>query len=214
MPTSLERLEALENDVQQIKEFLSTFDPNNNPLVQMVAEKSVGIEQSMISISKTLAAITEELIETKVLKSEGVMVRMRDAQDGEQVNQIKSLKEAKMLEPATEIGEASIVVVKQQLVDTKTGDVKVLSNYRIVSMSHPTTNQVIRSNLLGKTVKGTVEGNVDADRKDIITVKEIYNLKETEVQGEQPEAQAEQTEEAQAEDGVSFDQSNEAHTPE
>lgn len=184
MSSSLERLESLEAGMLNLQSSVDRLDVTSNPMFQMLAEKVVGIEQSMVTISKTLAAISEELIETNVLKSDGVMARLRDAQDAEQINQIKSLKEADMLESASEIGPQSIVVVRHNLLDTETGEVKVLSNYRLVSMAHPTTNQVICSNLLGKKVKETVEGMVTQTKKDIITVKEIFSLKETSRPGE------------------------------
>lgn len=207
MSSSLERLEALEANVLELRSQLETMDVTSNPMFQMLAEKVVGIEQSMVAISKTLAAISEELIETGVLKSDGVMARLRDGQDAEQINQIKSLTEADMLEPATEVGEQSIVVVRHSLLDTETGEVKVLANYRLVSMAHPTTNQVIRSNLLGKKVKETVEGMVTQTKKDIITVKEIFSLKETQRQGEvsQDDSESLTTKPDESGDGAIFD---------
>ncbi len=182
--STLERIEQIEKDLAEVKSIL--LDPNN-PLLQLVAQRTASTEQSMVTLGKTLSALTDELISNGTVSSDAVMNRLRDAQDRDYHTQIKSMKDSGMLASAEVVSEDSVVVITQHVVDTSTGEMTTVSNYRLVPMGNPMVNPALRDNLLGKLVGGTIDGSVSDVKKEIITIKEIYNLADKEVSGENTE---------------------------
>ncbi len=196
--STLDRIDQMEKDIASLKEGFTDFsaqinevkailmDPNGQ-LIQMVAQRSANLEQHITTLAKTLAALSDELIQTEVVTSDAVMNRLRDAQDRDYYNQVQSLKDQQIVQEAAVVGPDSLVVISQAVLDTQTGETKEVSNYRLIPMGNPMVNPSLKENLQGKEVGQSIDGNVDDVKKEIITVQEIYNLTNRDVVGETQE---------------------------
>ena len=207
MSSTLERIENLEKQV----EMLLNRSGSTDPMVQMVINKAVGIEQAVTSMGKMLSAITEELSSTGQLDSLAVMTRLRKADDENGRQNIKVLLKNDVIEEVEVIDEMAMVVIGQKIINTETGETKVISEYNLIGMNHPMVNPVWKDSLLGKTKGETVKGMTGNNEEEVLTVLEIYGIKEKEVQGESEVNPVVSTEEAteQGEDAATTEESSE-----
>lgn len=180
MSSTLERIKKLEESMEQVVNKITSPDP----MLQMTMNKTIGIEQSVAAMGKTLAAVTEELSETGVLNSASVMARLRKAEDQSARDNIKALFTQNIIEESEVVDEASLVAVEQKILNTETGESTVISSYNLVGMRSPITNPVWKDSLLGKTVGDTVKGVDGTSEQEILTVLEVWAVQEREVEGE------------------------------
>ena len=180
MSSVLERLNKAEGTIEQLVMQVS----NPDPMLQMALNKIVGLEQSMVAMGKTLAAVTEELSETEVLNSTNVMARLRQAEDQSSRDNVKALLDQEVIEPSSAIGPSSLVAIEQKILNTESGETTTIAAYHLIGMKSPQTNQVWVDSLLGKVVGDTVRGVDGTNEQEVLTVLEIYSIKERDVQGE------------------------------
>lgn len=193
MSSTLERIQKLEEQMAQVVARLS----NPDPMIQMLMNKSIGIEQSVAAMGKTLSAVSEELTENGVMDGASVMARLRRGEDDANRQNVKTLLDQDVIESTDVVSPVSVVVLEQKIINTKTGEATLISSYNLIGMNSPITSPVWKDSLLGKSVGDTVKGIDGNDEEEILTVKEIYVLKERDVEGEEePEAPA-QTEESE-----------------
>lgn len=180
MSSILERIEKLEESMSQVVAKVTSPDP----MVQMLSNKTLGIEQSVTSMGKTLSAVAEELTEIGVMNGTSVMARLRRAEDETSRNNVKGLLQEKVIEVAEKVDGASLVAVEQKIINIDSGEVTVLAEYNLISMNSPVTDPAWRTSLIGKKVAETVKGITDGSEEEILTIKEIYKISEREVEGE------------------------------
>lgn len=176
--STLERIEELEKKNKEMSLSLEAM----SQFCQQVAQKTQGIEQSATQLAKTLAAITKVLIKRNVIDDMEVLEIMRKEDEDQLRSQISGLVQSGIFEKATEIGADSVVLVKQALVDTKSGEFTVLSNYTPLEMSRQDIPETVKADLIGKKIKETYSFT---DRPEMITILEIYNAVEIK-KGEEP----------------------------
>jgi len=208
----IERVELLEKEMGMVKQSVMTLTQQMtmvgnrlsqpDPMMQMIAQKSIGIEQSVASMGKTMGAMAEELTETGVLDGTAVMVRIRRTEDDNAKNQVLNLKKEEIIEESDEVGERSLVVISQEVENSKTETTTVISEYNLIGMNSPAVNQVWKGVLLGKKVGETVKGIENSDETEILTVKEIYELSEKNVEGEGEAQLDSEVDEAEHSDGM------------
>ena len=169
--STLERIEELEKqslETNRTLEALSQF-------CQQVAQKTQGIETSATQIAKTLSAISKYLTEKDVLDDKEVMKIMREGDEREVKAQISGLVNAGIIVKSPVVGLDSIVIVKNMLIDPKSGDFELLSGYTPLEMSREDIPQNIKQELFGKKVKDTYSFT---DRPEVLSILEIYDAVE------------------------------------
>jgi len=207
MASTLERLQVLEEQMQQVVQRLSQPDS----MVQMLMNKTIGIEQSVASLGKTLSAVAEELTETDVMSSVGVMARLRKNEDETSRQNVKALLGSETIEPTDTVTLSSLVALEQKIINTATGKVDIISEYNLVGMNSAVIEPVWRDALQGKTVGDTVTGTSAGEEEEVLTVKEIYSLREKESAGEE---MPEEMSAVSGDESISFDESSVEETVE
>ena len=107
MSSITERVAKLEETVQQLIVRVTSPDP----MVQMVVSKTQGIEQSVTSLGKTFAAVTEELTESGILNGASVMNRLRKHEDESSMSNIKNLLKDDIIEAADVVTPTSLIAL-------------------------------------------------------------------------------------------------------
>ena len=180
MASTLERIQKLEESMAQVVAKVTTPDP----MLQMMMNKSVGIEQSVAAMGKMLSAISEELSETEVLDSLNVMARLRSAEDDAGRDNVKALLAQNIIEVSDVIDDSSLVAIEQKIINTESGESRVIASYNLIGMNSPATSAVWKDSLIGKKIGDTVKGINSNTEEEILTVVEVYGIKEREVEGE------------------------------
>lgn len=175
--STLERIEKLEKQNKEMSMSLEAM----SQFCQQIAQKSQGIEQSATQLAKTLSAVTKVLVKGKVIDDMEVLEIMRKEDETQLKSQITGLVESGIFEKGDVIGPNSVVLVKQSLVDTKSGNFTVLSNYTPLEMSRQDIPETVKKDLIGKKVKDTYSFT---DRPEMITILEIYNAVEIKERGD------------------------------
>lgn len=186
--STMERIDNLEKDLTDTTNLVTRITDSSNQLLgayQVSIQKLTALEQSLASLAKTLAAVSVVLINNGVIKSEDVMVQLRQSEDKDQQDRVHSLLKDGVIKSEDVIGPDSLVSVSQKVVDTADGKVNVISNYTFFSVNHPSVKEDLKVKLLGKKVGETVEGKVDGSKTELIMVKEIYSVVEKEIKGEE-----------------------------
>ena len=178
--STLERIQKLEESMAKVVEKITSPDP----MLQMTMNKTVGIENSVIAMGKTLTAISEELTNSGVLDSNSVIARLRLAEDEQAKSNIAAFLSQGSVEKTDVVTDSSLVVIEQVIVNTESGESTMLSGYNLIGMNSPAIDVVWKDSLRGKKVGETVKGSSHGDEEELLTVKEIYSLKEKEVEGE------------------------------
>jgi len=135
MSSTLEKIQANEAAVGQLA--------NSNV---EISRRIMAIDQAQLSISKTLAAVSEVLIEKGVISDVDVMDKLRDAEDKSSERQVDRLIEAGMLAEIEVADKDSVVVLKQS-----TGE-KVVANYYIIELQSQLTAEAMRDAIIGLKV--------------------------------------------------------------
>lgn len=189
MSSITERVAKLEETVQQLVARVASPDP----MIQMIVSKTQGIEQSVTSLGKTFAAVTEELTESGTLDGSAVMSRLRDYEDKSSMTNVKNLLNDNIIESSDIVSPHSLVVIEHKISNTKTSESITVSNYNLVGLGSPATNPAWKEGLIGKTAKEIFTFMVSPDTSEIITIKEIYSIVERSVDGEVTETSLDQS---------------------
>jgi hypothetical protein len=169
---ALERLEACEAALTSLKQIAQ----RDSTAFQYITQKLVLIEQSLAGVAKTLAAVTEELMEKGLVNNDAIMSRIRKIDDHQEQHRIESLKQGGVVVPGASVQPSSLVVLTQKLLAAD-GKVEVYSEYRTLEMPSVNPQESVYLNALGKKVgdQFTLEGQNSGDNM-IFTIKEIYEL--------------------------------------
>lgn len=179
--STLERISRIEEAVGGTKMAIQSI----NETSMYAMEKSLSLEASLASVAKLLTALLKELTDIKVVTNDNVYNRMRAADEDADREKLANMKKSGMLEEKDTVGEMSLVVVGSTLVNTTTGDVKVLSNFMTLDLAVIPPGDVTKTSLVGQKADASIELGQTADGSKILyTVKEIYEIKAQQVAGE------------------------------
>lgn len=195
--STLERIEQLEANLSDCQKKLDDYSLGFNQLLgayQVAIQKLSVIEQTATSLAKTIAALSIVLVHNKVISGDDVMTQIRISDDHDQEQEVKEFLKGNFLKKEEIIDLSSFVVVRQQIIDTETGSVKLISDYSFFQINHPSIKPELRSLLVGKKINETIEGKTNGSKKELITVKEIYSVVEQSVKGDTPEQVINETE--------------------
>jgi DNA-binding transcriptional regulator LsrR (DeoR family) len=178
--STLERIEFLETRVGNLSRNLSD-----------ILRRTLANEQSCIALGKTLNAITEELLDKKMIDSASIFGKMRDFDDRTEKEKIAKVLASKMIEPTDVVQSDSLVIISQkETVTKKTGEVldHTITNYKVVQMGAAYTPKEISSVLVDKKVNDVIVvdkgGNDDHESVLTATVLEIYKFVNVQQPGE------------------------------
>ena len=144
MTSTLEKIQANEAAVRQL----------SNSNIE-ISRRIMAMDQAQLSMSKTLAAVSEVLIEKGVISDQDVMDKLRDAEDQSSEKQINQLVESGVLAEGAEITNSSIVVLQQQ------SEEKIIANYYVVEMNSRVVAAPLKELLMGKTVGDEFDWEAD-----------------------------------------------------
>jgi len=187
-PTTMERIDRMEQDVNQLKMLFMQAQQANEFLMQ----KATAVEQSYASLAKTVTALVAELVDKNVVDDHAVMSRIRDIDEKAERERVQAMLKEKIIKTSEEIGENSLVAIKQAVVETDTEKgtrEKLVANYRLIEMGAQFSIPEVKERLKGLRVGNTIE--VNREEKDGVvsilnaTVLEIYDIAQGErVEGE------------------------------
>lgn len=217
MSRLIERVEKLEQTFARMEQNLSQMMAVA-PMVQMLGNKAVGIEQAVAQLGKLLSAVSEELTDEGVVSGNNIIARLRKTEDAAARNQIQGLTAQGViaLESAgTQISDTSLVVVEQKSVSTSSGEESILSECLLIGMGSPSTDPEHKAALTGKTAGDSVTATITEDYEEVLTVKEVYRLVDRDVAGDTPDMTSETAEQdAPQDETLSFDDGVEEETEE
>jgi hypothetical protein len=169
---ALERLEICESELKRMRQVAQ----RDGTSFQYIAQKLLLLEQSLAGVAKTLAAVTEEMIEKTLISDESVMARIRKIDEDQEKERVKGLKEGNIIVPGSLVQPSSLAILSQKLIKAD-GKVEILSNFRTLEMPRLNPQDAVYLNALGKKVdeQFVLDGH-DAGDQMIFTVKEIYEL--------------------------------------
>lgn len=158
---------------------------NNMDFTQLGINRGLALEQSLTSLAKTLTAAISELVETKVLKDDAVMTRIRKMDETNERNRIKLMLDAKTIAPVDAVTATSLVVTLQDAA-ADGGDKKLVSEYSVLELTNQELPQEIKTLLLGKKVGENAEIKDEKGNKETIYFKilEVYELVPRKSEGE------------------------------
>lgn len=192
---TMQRINDMEQKIGQLLGWFGQLQQNSAQAQQgleYVIQKAMAVEQSYASIAKTITALVAELVEEKVVDDHKILDRIRKMDEKAEKDRIQAMLEQKVIKPAEEVGDMSLVAIKQVIIETseEKGKREVpVGDYRLIEVGAPYTPEATREKLKGLKTGCTVE--VNKEEKDGVTsvlnatVLEIYNLVEGERQGEE-----------------------------
>lgn len=203
MPKMVQDFTRLSDDVKQINQgvrnLIDVINKRTGDLAQVdnvIVTRQMALEQSLASLSKTCAALVAEMVETKVLNQDNVMVRIRKSDEDSDKKRIEKMVEQKVLVVSDEVKEDSMLIVAQTFTPKDGGPVDVVSEYRSSDLSSPEIAEETRKNYVGKRSGDVVELNLEEGVLKT-TVLQIYDYVQVyaESKGEDaPKGEAQQPE--------------------
>ena len=184
--SSIERIESLEHNLDLIKKQLVSTDG----MAQHAVQTSMAIEQTIMSLAKTVSAVVTELQENKIIDSSAVMRRIRKSDEASDRERVNAMVEQKVIKVTDVVTAASLVVVKQGALEiSPQGSRSVdITDYRTIEMPSNMVNDDTRKILLDKKVGETVEVKRDVSEGITtvltVTILEVYELAEGDRGGE------------------------------
>lgn len=181
MPKMIQDFTRLSDDVKQmnqgIRNLIDVINKRTGDLAQVdniVITRQMSLEQSLASLSKTCAAMVQELSETKVLNQANVMERMRKSEEDADKTRIGKMIEQKVLIAAEQATAESMLVIAQSFTPKDGSPVDVVSDYRSSDLSSPEISEETRQTYIGKRAGESVELNLE-DGVLKTTVLQIYD---------------------------------------
>lgn len=181
MPKMIQDFTRLSDDVRQmnqgVKNLIDIINKRTGDLAQVdniIITRQMSLEQSLASLSKTCAAMVQELSETKVLNQQNVMERIRKSEEESDKARVDKMVSQKVLSAIDEVKADSLLVVAQTFVPKNGDPVDVVSEYRSSDLSSPEIDEETRKTYVGKRAGDVVELNLD-DGVLKTTVLQIYD---------------------------------------
>jgi hypothetical protein len=166
-------------------------------MLQGTSHQIVSMEQSLISFSKSLAAIAGELISTGALNNDNVVRRVRQMDEAGIQAEVNEKIRSGILKPSETISDLSTVVVSEDRVSPD-GTAKKLSDYNAIDIAAGVLNPEEKAEFIGKKAGDLISIKLhQSEDKIAITVKEVYEMVLGTREGEVPQAQEETGVEAQ-----------------
>jgi len=174
-PTALQRIENLEELTAQLQAEV----PNAHNIATTAYQKVNALEGALAGVAKTLAALTKELKELGVVREDGIMSRIRELDDENDMKQFLDIKQSGMVEKKQKVTETSLVMAKATMIDTVKGETKVLRQSTMLDLSLMPSENPMKSVMLGKKVGDIVDAATLAKgKKMIFSIMEVYDMKE------------------------------------
>ena len=168
-PKLVQDVTSIRTDVAQltqaIRNVVAGINKKNSDLGQMdnvIMTRLMSFEQTVSSLSKTLAAVVSELSDSKHLNEANVMARLRKSDEAAEKARVEQMLQLKAITVGTEIKADSMAVVAQTFYP-KDGTPDLVSEYRAMDMSSPEITDETRKEYIGKTAGDVVELNLDEE---------------------------------------------------
>ena len=178
--SSIERIESLEHNLDVVKKMVASADG----MAQHAVQTSMAIEQTIMSLAKTVSAVVTELQENKIIDSSAVMRRIRKSDEASDRERVKAMVDQKVIKATDVVTSGSLVVIKQGALEISSqGSRSVdITDYRTIEMPSTLVNDDTRKILLDKKVGETVEVKRDVTEGITTvltaTILEVYELME------------------------------------
>lgn len=185
VPSTLERIENLEKG-------LSEIGSNMNFIIQQLGstmQQAGAVEQTALSLGKTLTAVVKVLVAKETLTSREVLDEIIKIDESSDRDELAQMRSSGVIVPVEQVSENSVVVAAHTLIE-KDGSTRMLSNFNLVRMFHPFVPEQLKKDLLGRKVSDTLPMSRDSGDTTILTVLEIYDPNpQRQVSGEPESAQ-------------------------
>lgn len=161
MASILEKIENMEKQIQQLA--YSNIE---------LSRRLMAMDQAHLSLSKTLAAVSEVLMSKDLITDKEVMNQIRDQEDSSSERQVNQLVDSGVLVVSDAITDSSIYVLAQAKEDGTP-----IANYYVVEMKSGMTSPELKELARGKKVGETFTW--EANKGSILhcTVKHIFEAK-------------------------------------
>ena len=181
----------LEGQLNELKLHIARFDEAMEKVVNgmngqalKLMQQIMALEQTTLSLSKIVTALSQALIKKAVLADSDIMAELRTMEDGLEEERIKALESAGVIKLGKLATADSILIVKQELL-SQDGSKKAVSSYRTVELSNMKEDDPLRAELLNKGAGDTVSALKDGETF-LFTVLSVYEI--VEQNNVQPEA--------------------------
>jgi hypothetical protein len=151
--------------------------------LEMTAQRALAVEQTSVAHGKLLlsivrVALKKGLFNDSEIERESVLIREEEDKD-----RIKKLLEAGAIEARDFVSDGSILAVSQRYIQ-KDGGVSELTSYRLLSSEGQELSEELKKELQNKKAGDNVNSGEDQGGQYVLSILEIYNLKEITGQGE------------------------------
>jgi hypothetical protein len=194
MPKAAQDMSNVTLDIQQLTRAIQTMtdviNKRTSELAQMdnmLITRQMGLEQSVASFSKTLAAIASELSDTNLLDQTSVVTRIRksdERSDQERVAQMEKMGVIRLTDKST---SESLLVVSQTFTKTD-GQPETVSEFRSVDLSSEVTPDAMPQ-YVGKSPGDVLELKLE-DGVLQTTVLQVYDFVKVQAVAEEVKADA------------------------
>lgn len=178
VPNLEQTLNVVNKNSQSLIDQANRKFAQQDSMIQTVANQNVSLEQSVLKMGQIFTALSETLIDAKVVTSESVTSRLTQIQDDAERERIKNMLTYKAITTAEAVSNTSIVVANESVQAKKEGEeatVKQLSSYRVLEMGSQYNDPKIVEQFVGKKAGDVVTVEVDSGTVSL-EIKEIYNF--------------------------------------
>jgi len=189
MSSALEQLLEINAKIIEFNSKLDKFQKVVETLDQRVLttiQENMAAKQTLISLGDVLTAISSCLVEKGLITNNEMMNKIRQQGDNRDREQIDSMVKAGLFKSTEVVNANSIVIVKQQIVNKETKEVKeTLCQNRPIDLddfSYDKSSTLYVNKKVGDIVEYSFGSNTETG---LATIVEIYNISEVNKGGEQ-----------------------------
>lgn len=162
------KIEALAKSIEQVTTYLQA----NAEAINDLYNRSSAVNQSVVAQNATIQALAALLEEKGVVDSPSFFDKLKKINDNKDRANVMQMVEAGLIEPADEVTETGLVVLKEDLLGENG---KNLSEFRSLDLTQHSPE--FAKSMVGKKVGDKIE-NKTGDKVVEATIIEVYKTKE------------------------------------